>query len=81
MTPEKRNQFVDKLMKIHNNKKRMDAIMEQRKAEEKAIIEEYKVDECNAKRNAMAVRYQDLIQDIYRENKIVEDELGALGEE
>ena len=59
-----REEFVDMLMAEYEKKQQIDALNVQRRAEELALVEEYKVNECNQKRNALAIKYADLAKAI-----------------
>lgn len=59
-----RDEFVDMLMAEHEKKKALTALNAQRQVEEQALTDEYKVLECNTKRNALAVKYADLVRAI-----------------
>lgn len=60
-------QIADTIKSIYDKKQQILAINAERIAEEKAITEQYLVDECNAKRNALAVKYTNLAKPIYDE--------------
>lgn len=55
-----RDEFVDMLMAEHEKKQALINLAAQRKAEEDAIVAEYKVDECNKKRSDIALKYANL---------------------
>ena len=59
-----RDEFVDMLMAEHEKKQAIATINEQRRSEELALADEYKVDECNKKRNALAIKYADQVKAI-----------------
>jgi hypothetical protein len=59
-----RDEFVDMLIAEYEKQQQIKAINAQRTAEETALVQEYKVDECNAKRNALVQKYTAMIKAI-----------------
>lgn len=59
-----KEEFVTMLMAEYEKKQQIAALNAQRVAEEQALVVEYKVNECNTKRNALAIKYADLIKAI-----------------
>jgi hypothetical protein len=59
-----RDEFVDMLMAEYEKRQQLIALSEQRQAEEKSLVAEYKVDECNKKRNDLALKYANLAKKI-----------------
>ena len=59
-----RDEFVDMAMAEYEKKKQIEALNLQRHQEEEALATEYKVNECNTKRNAVVVKYQKLIEGV-----------------
>lgn len=65
-------QIADTIKLIYSKKNQISLINAERTSEERAIAEEYKVDECNAKRNASALKYANLAKPIYEEIALLE---------
>lgn len=61
---------------LYEKKKMLDDISSQRRQEEADLVMEYKVDECNQKRNAMVAKYSALTQSVFTDIKNLEDSLG-----
>lgn len=59
-----RDEFVDMCMAEYEKKQKLNELSAQRRAEEDALAEEYKVNECNQKRNEIAVKYANLAKSI-----------------
>ena len=72
-----KDEFVQASMDIYVKNKELQVLADQRRAEEQALCDEYKVDECNSKRALIIKKYQDLINSKKSEIKSVEDSLGA----
>ena len=51
------DQFVGKMVEIQLVRKHLAALSEERHTAELALNEEYKVDECNKKKNTLAIEY------------------------
>lgn len=74
MTPD---EIVSNIKKMCELNKEIKKLHEDRQTEEKALTIVYKVDECNAARNALIVRYQGLINELSIQIRAIEDELGT----
>lgn len=57
-------QLVRQFKSLYEDRKELNDLASQRQAEEQALVEEYKVDECNAKRRALIEKYQALAKTI-----------------
>lgn len=68
---------ASKLKLMFEKKEAIRKLSVQRQTEEKALADEYKVDECNAKRNALAKRYAVQIQALWDEIGALERDLGT----
>lgn len=62
-----REEFIDKLMAEYEKNEQIKLLIAQREAEEKKLYIEYKVNECNSKRNAIIVKYNNQIK-VIRDN-------------
>ena len=70
-----KDEFVQASMDIYAKKKEIEVLSKQRASEEQDLIDEYKVIECNSKRNELAKRYSGLINDKHAEIKAIEDSI------
>lgn len=70
-----REEFIDKLMLIHQKKKQIQAIQLDRQEKEAEIALRYKVNECNAERNTLAVNNANAQAVLYNEIKQLESEI------
>jgi hypothetical protein len=70
-----RDEFVDKLMLLHEKRKVLRNLAENRRTEEQAIATKYKVDDCNAERNALVASYTATANTIQAEIKAIEESL------
>ena len=59
-----KDEFIEMLMADFAKQQQIKTLQAQRLAEELALNDEYKVAECNTKKNNLAVRYTNLINDI-----------------
>ena len=64
------------LKSLYEDQKSLNELGKQRQAEERALIVEYKVDECNQKRTEMVQRYQVQMQTIQKKMQETQDALG-----
>jgi len=69
-------EIISNFKKIFEYKKEIISLQESRKAEEFALAEEYKVNECNKKRNDIALNYQQLVNEKMAQIKFIENALG-----
>ncbi len=69
-------QFIQKVKSIYEDRRELNELSKQRQAEEQALIVEYKVDECNQKRNEIMNRYQALMQEVINRSRGTEEYLG-----
>lgn len=59
-----RDEFVDMLMAEYEKTQKIKQLNEQRRVEEDALAQDYKVVECNQKRNALVNKYSELMKAI-----------------
>lgn len=64
-----KDEFVDQLMLVNDLRKQLIALNDARRVEEQAIVDEYRVNECNQKRSALVGKYNDLIAPIQAQLK------------
>ena len=69
------DQVVEKIKLVYKKRAEIISLAKQREAEETALVEEYKVNECNAKRNVIALRYANLNKVLQLEAQAIEKEL------
>lgn len=69
-------QILNNMKQMYEKKKELQALSVARQAEEQALVVEYKVDECNAKRRDIINKYQAQMQAIQDEIKQLEESLG-----
>jgi hypothetical protein len=64
VTPD---EIVLNMKLIYEKTEYIKTLGKQRIAEEQALCQEYKVDECNSKRSAIATKYSEVINQTYAE--------------
>ena len=74
MTPD---EISNKYKKICELKKDIKNIQSERVVAERALVEQYKVNECNQSRNTLALNYQGQVNFIQNQINAIEDELGT----
>lgn len=71
------DEIASNIKKIYELKKEIVGFAQQRNQEELALAVEYKVDECNTKRRAVAKKYEDLTVEALNQIKAIEESLGT----
>lgn len=67
---------VASIKSLYEKRKQIITLSNQRRAEEEALVLEYKVAECNIKRNELVTRYSGLINTVQAEIHAIEASLG-----
>jgi len=70
------SEIAESIKTIYEKRAELKELAAQRQAEEAALVEEYKVKECNEKRNAMIQRYATQGNALMQEIQALEDSLG-----
>ena len=71
-----REEFIDVLIQIHQKKKQINQLSNERRAAENGLVGKYRINECNAERNKIQFDYDNQIKAINREIMNLEDALG-----
>lgn len=69
------DEIVSNLVLIKDLNAQVDALRNARMADELVLVVQYKVDECNKKRNESAIAYQDQIDVLLMQIKVYQNQI------
>lgn len=73
------DEIVQRFKTIYEKRKEIQELGAARRQEEQDLVVEYKVDECNGKRNAIMARYNAQINQLQADILALESEVGTKG--
>lgn len=73
-----KQKFIDDSIEIHKKRKRLQELASQRKAEEEALVVEFRINEANQRRSDIQKRYDDLARVIQQDIESISSKLGEL---
>lgn len=73
-----KQKFTDDLIQIHKWQKQLNKLSENRRADEQALVVEFKVDECNSRRAQIEATYRPQIESLRGQINDLQKNLGEI---